>query len=364
MEAGENYLSTFVKLFPDLIEAAAKEPLGIIALIVLILSLVIMVLFKGSGRHFTLIAFLAFLGSLTFISYQMVTLYPSVKKQNEEFVIGPELYDLQGPTEWTYPNIRVRGGTIIQTNGYDLTMAAPEGELIIEGQATIRSFPDDFSTPTPPQVPKAADGAVLGEADRCSNGIKGNTGATGTTGTAGVAGKDAGPVKIIAHEAKGTLLINNSGTNGGTGGRGGDGGDGGTGQRGGRGTAGVIDCSCGGASGGPGGDGGAGGTGGAGGRGGAGGDIFVDIFETQDLKLALASRGGMPGEFGLSGTGGNPGSGGLGGGGDGPFCRDESLSRQNHTKGNPGKTPKVPGTDRIQASPGAINTNGLDYEKL
>ena len=97
MSQATSVFDTFVRLFPDLVREAATSPLGVIALIVLVLSLVIMVLFRR-GQAYTLVAFLAFLASLTALGWQMARAYPEVERENRELTVGPQLYELSQDT--------------------------------------------------------------------------------------------------------------------------------------------------------------------------------------------------------------------------------------------------------------------------
>lgn len=369
MASNRGIIETFVRLFPDLVREAASSPLGIIALIVLVASLVIMVLFRR-GHGLTLIAFLAFLVSITILGLQMAKVYPEVERENRELVVGPQAYDLSQDTRWTAPNIRIRGGTVVQTNGHDFGIEVTKGQLTIEGQATIRSFAPGTMPPVPPDKPPAARGANISEAGQCRNGLAGNRGVAGETGAVGLHGKDAGRIAILAPRATGSITIVNAGMDGGHGGRGGDGGTGGTGQRGGRGRQNYgpfnipTDCACGGAFGGPGGPGGDAGSGGDGGRGGHGGEIVLRLDKADDFNAVVDTRGGLSGPLGPPGAPGEPGLGGLGGGGDGPACRDESNSRHGSNGTEQGQVPKMVNTTPVRAESGRVEGGTVSLQKI
>jgi hypothetical protein len=205
-------LQKFVELFPDLIREAAKSPLGVISLIVLVISLVTMVLFRRGDRT-TLIAFLLFLVSLLALAFKVMAVYPAVEEAHRERTVGPGRVDLQTAAAWKDPIIRILGGTVITTNGNELRVEAAK-HLIVEGQAKIQSFDPEGRISPPTAKPPAPRGADLPEAGQCENGRAGNPGEKGDPGAPGLSGKPAGSILITAHRATGSLTIVNKGMDG------------------------------------------------------------------------------------------------------------------------------------------------------
>ncbi|WP_343894400.1 hypothetical protein [Craurococcus roseus] len=359
------FFETFVRLFPEIIKAAAASPLGVISLIVLCASLVIMAVFRRHGGPIALIAFLAFIASLTFFGWRLTEATRTL--QENALVISPNSYSLSAPVTWRGPSVLVRSGTVVETNGFPFQIEATEGPVDLEG-LTITSFKASDAPPPPPARPVANAGPPLPEAARCTNGGRGNKGDDGIAGQAGQRGKDATPVRIISPSTvSGTAIIRNVGMNGGNGGTGGQGGQGGQGQRGGQGRMNHIDvlgrsvptdCACGGAWGGSPGPGGNGGPGGPPGDGGKGGDIVVRAGDASRLTIHADVQGGLQGEPGEPGQAGLPGTPGDGGRGEGPRCDDETNNRRNQEAGQPGTRPPPRSIQRERAPSGQIDAPG------
>jgi hypothetical protein len=350
-------LETFIRLFPKVIRAVADNPLGVVALIVLVISLVTMVLFYGK-RKGVLAAFVIFVVALTVLAFRVIAVYPEVKRTNAEQDFGPQSYNLETDTTWSAPIINVRDGTVVNTNGHNFAIDA-KNRLTVAGHMIIRSFREDAAPAAPPEKSPAPRAPDLPEAPRCQPGRQGNPGIAGEVGEPGATGSIAGRVSIIAPTATGSIKVINTGMNGGSGGKGGDGGVGGTGQRGGRGRQNYVahiptDCACGGSFGGAGGPGGDAGPGGLGGLGGRGGDISLKIEKPNALTLAVDDRGGLSGPDGLAGRPGDSGQGGPGGGGDGPACRDESNSRRGANGTQLGHVPPTRNRPPLRAQPGVL----------
>lgn len=256
-------------------------------------------------------------------------------------------FTLLEDTSLTYDKLTLSDGTIITTNGKDYDLLIRQ-ELVIQGNAIIRSFP-------PTRVPSAAPEAAMGGPGRsydrgpntegapvATKGNDGGQGLPGQTGMPGANGEDAGFITLRFEpgaKGQGKLVIRNHGGVGGPGGKGGQGGPGGDGQQGGRGEDGVVDCASGPGNGGNGGNGGPGGLGGRGGDGGRGGTIVLQAasktIEDWIESAELFVDGGTPGQPGPGGRGGNPGQPGYGGRGS-HRCQGKEADRMG-APGQPGK---------------------------
>src|SRR5947209_4718726 len=185
-------LQKFVELFPDLIREAAKSPLGVVSLIVLLISLVTLAFFPRGDRR-KLIGFILFLISLVALAFKVMAVYPAVEQEHRERTIGPGRVDLDAPAAWNDPVIRILGGTVITTNGNDLKVDAGK-QLVLEGQVRIQSFNPEASLPPPPAKPPGQRGPDIPEARQCEAGRAGNLGENGHAGETGFAGKGAGKI--------------------------------------------------------------------------------------------------------------------------------------------------------------------------
>jgi hypothetical protein len=250
----------------------------------------------------------------------------------EKFV-GRETVQLNGPTSWTVAKLTLADGATIVTNGHPLTIVVT-GDLVVDGTATITSFPAadrGLNRQVPHKAGRGADGASHDRGMGSDGpGVNGNRGADGGHGGAGAAGtngnkgRDAGVVTIVVSgTATGRLLVVNTGMDGQPGGEGGDGGRGGNGQQGGRGVTkrGPLGIPAGAEKGpgfgGNGGSGGPGGTGGRGGDAGNGGNWSFTVLGSKDgLSVQIDLRAGSPGPGGRGGAGGPGGEFGWGGRGN------------------------------------------------
>lgn len=272
-------------------------------------------------------------------------------------------YILSGNTTLSYDKLEISDDTIITTSRYDLEIHIRQ-ELILEGNAVIRSFDQTNSSqmpPTPGQPTKASDGDSYDRGPRtegssvASKGTDGGQGKLGAPGATGAVGYDAGLITIRLDpgaKASGTLVIRNNGGTGGAGGQGGQGGNGGDGQQGGRGQPAPIGCAKGPGEGGRAGDGGPGGAGGRGGDGGRGGTIVLQATSASVSKwfdsAVLTVDGGDPGKSGEGGQGGQSGQPGYGGRGS-SGCQGKEADRM----GQPGSPGKPGGESPTKPSPGS-----------
>jgi hypothetical protein len=72
----------FVKLFPEIIRESSTSPIALIALICLVVSLVVLLLFGKEGGIYKLIAFSLFIVSLVFLGNQVLIAYEAVRHKN------------------------------------------------------------------------------------------------------------------------------------------------------------------------------------------------------------------------------------------------------------------------------------------
>lgn len=268
---------------------------------------------------------------------------------------------LGADTYLEYESLTISDGTVIQTNGFSLTIRSEVFRL--EGTVYIRSFDPNFVSPVPAAPANGFAGAsqnpgpdTEGPCQTC-NGAAGLAGGAGANGVQGVSGRDAGKIQIgVTQKAEGKLVITNDGFAGGPGGPGGQGGRGGAGQQGGRARSGIIDCSSGPGVGGQGGSGGNGGSGGDGGRGGDGGVVVIQAPPGSNLEVKATVRGGVGGDGGVGGAGGLGGPPGFGGRGD-RLCQGKEADR----RGPPGE-PGVAGTQGRKGEPGrsGVIVNSLE----
>jgi hypothetical protein len=239
--------------------------------------------------------------------------------------------ELSKATVWEYGNLRMLDGTTIVTNGYGLLIQVA-GDLVIDGEATIRSY-KSYGKASGPNSRKPDQVARIEE--QCSEpGRQPNAGPPGIDGPPGADGKDAGPIRIVViGHARGSLVIENRGTDGSDGGRAGNGGRGINGCKGQQARGTLLSCAVAGGKGGDAGDGGTGGTGGQGGRAGNGGNVAIYGPNVGSLKVRIDTSPGKPGDGGAGGGGGAAGE--PGDGGDGSlFCPGGSSGRL----GQPGRS--------------------------
>jgi hypothetical protein len=152
----------------------------------------------------------------------------------ESKTLGPDKVILDGGQPMIVQDLTIKDGTVIYTNGAQLTIMVLN-DLKIEGKATIESYtPDARKAGNPPsKPPKANDGQSYdpgpGTSGRApsAGGRSGGEGAEGRPGLAGETGKSAGALTIVVNKnATGQLRIVNTGINGQAGGQGGNAGNG------------------------------------------------------------------------------------------------------------------------------------------
>jgi hypothetical protein len=227
-----------------------------------------------------------------------------------------ESQNLSESVSWTFDSVVIPAGTVIQTNGHDLSIHVKRN-LIVDGEALIRAFDYNGRKDSASGVDgrSGADGLnhTGHAAGTGARGRDGGNGASAEPGGDGNSGASAGTITLIVEgTATGQLVVVNRGLNGTTGGNGGRGGKGGHGEDGGPGAnAGDIRYFGTGRHMGDGGNGGAGGKGGDGGRGGdggSGGPVTVQVAHNEGFVLKQIDVSG-----GQAGSNGEPGDGGLGG---------------------------------------------------
>ncbi len=350
---------------PKIISTAAASFEGLVALSVLALAVLVgifLIVHRAKAVYFLIAIGLFIFGTGLFL----YAAREGLQRKADTTKLDQDGIVLAQDRTRSYKHLLVKGNTRIVTNGHRFQLKTA-GDLTIEGELIIQSFPTELLTTARPALsapPKGGQGInydfgpnTNGRCNSC-NGRHGGNGAPGQDGARGLPGHAASDIEVkVGGKASGKLVILAIGGAGQNGQAGGEGGDGGSGEQGGRGTPGVVGCISGPGWGGRGGNGGIGGQGASGGSGGAGGHLAVRVQDGDALQLEACVAGGLPGVGGTNGVGGRAGSPGLGGRGS-RGCQDRVDERIGQG-GRPGPTPTIQARRGNPGPDGQIMTVGI-----